>query len=387
MKGLLAWIIFGLAALTCLFWIGFGVRDDLREDDVFHDIIQERIALAESSGTEVHIGVAGDWKHQDAILQGIELAAEEINADGGILGRKVVLAVEDDLGTVNGALTTAQSLASRPEIAFVIGHTRLGLNAAVAQNYEFYGLLCMTPNTVDTHSTESRFSLLFENGMPPQQISGAILNLAKEKQWTRLGLLYAKSDNAMRQARRFESMSNKHEIQIPLSFSYQGRGSGIAKHMEHWKRELDLDAVVLTVDEADITPLVSACRVIGIECPFVVVGEPPATMKAAKSEELGTIYFLESVIKTPAQTDLAKRLRDRFGHALSVDVLLGYDSLHILNQAIVKADSFVPDHVAKALRDAPIGNSISGTLRFDRHGTAIKRPPSFHRYFRRHENR
>ena len=380
MKGLLAWIIFGIAALTCLFWIGFGVRDDLREDDVFRNIIQKRIDLAQSSNGEVHIGVAGDWKHQGSILQGIELAAEEINADGGILNRKIVLTVEDDQGTVNGALAVAQALSSRPEIAFVLGHTRLGLNAAVAQNYEFYGLLCMTPNTVDTHSTESRFSLLFENGMPPRQISGAILNLAKEKQWTRLGLIYAKSDNAMRQARRFESMANKQEIKIPLSFAYQGRGSGIAQHMEHWKRELDMDAIVLAVDAADIIPLISACRVLEITCPFIVVGEPPATLNPAKAERLGTMYFLDSVTKTPAYADFAKRFRDRFGHAPSAEVLMGYDSLYILNQAIVKADSFVPITVAEALKDAPIANSLSGTLRFDKYGTAIKRPPVFRRY-------
>ena len=338
MKGLLAWIIFGLAALTCLFWIGCGMRDDLREDDVFRNIIQERINLAQSSGDEVHIGVAGDWKHQNDILQGIELAAEEINADGGILGRKVVLTVEDDQGTVNGALTVAQSLASRPEITFVIGHTRLGLNAAVAQNYEFYGILCITPNTVDTHSTESHFSLLFENGMPPQQISGAILNIAKENKWTRLGLIYAKSDNAMSQARRFESMANKQEIKIPLSFAYQGRGSGIAQHMEHWKRELDLDAVVLTVDDADEIPLISACGVIGIECPFIVTGEPPATLKPTASEELGTMYFIEPVIYTTMTKEVNGRFQNLFGQTPPINALLGYDSLHILDQAIRKAD-------------------------------------------------
>ena len=59
---------------------------------------------------------------------------------------------------------------------------------------------------------------------------------------------------------------------------------------------------------------------------------------------------------------------------------MGHDSLYILNQAMVKSNSFVPIEVAEALKDAPIANSMSGTLRFDKYGTAIKRPPVFRRY-------
>jgi len=380
MKGTLAWIIFGLAALTCLLWIGFGVRDDLREDDVFHNIIQERIDIAESSEDTLHIGAAGDWDRHQEVLHGIQLAADEINATGGILGRTIVVDPQDDQGTVEGALTVAQSFASRPEIGIVVGHTGLSLTAAVAQNYEFYGLLCITPNTASNNSSKNRFSLIFENGISPQQTGGAILKLAKEKQWKRLGLIYAKSTNAMHQARRFESMANRHEINIPLSFAYEGRGSGVAEHMERWKRELDLDAMILTVDAADIIPLVSACRVIGINCPFVIVSEPPASLTAKKTEGLNTLYFIDPLIDAAAHDALAPKTQARFNHGPTIDLLLGYDSLIVLKQAIIKADSFVPARVAEALRNAPIDESMSGTLRFDKHGSAIKRPPHFTEY-------
>ena len=376
MKGTLAWFIFGLAALTCLLWIGFGVRDDLREDDVFHDIIEKRMDIAESPGEVVHIGVAGDWKHHGDILQGITLAAEELNDKGGILGRTVSLVPEDDHGTVDGALEVAQSFASRPEIAFVIGHTRLRLNADVAQNYEFYGIMCLSPNAANAHSSANTFSLLFENGMSPRQTGRAILELAQRNGWTRLGLLYAKSDHAMRQARQFESMANKHEIRVPLSFGYEGRGSGIAQHMERWKRELDLDAMVLAVDEADTIPLIAACRVIGIDCPFIVVREKPASLNTAASE-LGTLFFLKQPAPTQATTDLTERCQKTYGHGPKTDTLLGYDALSILAQAITKAGTFVPADVAQSLKGAQIDTSVSGTLRFDEHGTAIKGPMEF----------
>ena len=363
--------------MVCLLWIGFGVRDDLREDDVFQDLVQERVNLAKASRKEVHIGVVGDWDHHGAILQGVEVAAEAINAQGGILGRTIVLDTKDDQGTIEGALGVAQTFASSPEMPFVIGHTEEGLNAAVAQNYEFYGLLRISPNTSDGSASRNAFSLLFENGPPPQQTGEAILALAKEKGWTRLGLLYAKNDHAMRQARRFESMANKHGVQVPLSYGYKGYGTGISMEMGRWNRELDLEAMVLAVHETDIVDLVSGSRGFDIGCPFIVVGERPAALTPQKAEELGEMHFIEPTPKGAAYRNFSTRFQDRFHHLPSTDALLGYDALSLLAKGIIKAKSFVPATVAAVLKDSPVEGSLSGTIRFDAQGTAVKHPPRF----------
>ena len=374
MKGLLAWIIFGLTAAACLLWIGLGVRDDLREDDVLHDVIKERADLARKSGGEVYVGVAGDWKEHADILHGVELAAWEINGGGGILGRKVVLVPRDDHGTVEGALNVAQELASRPEIPFVIGHTQLPLNASVAQNYEFYGVLVMSPNTSGLGTTTNAFPLIFEDGMPPDQTSGAILALAREMGWKRVGLIYAKSDYATRQAREFESMANRYDIQVVLSFGYEGRGSGVSLHMERWKRELDLDAMVLAVHERNVFPLINACRVVGLDCPFVVAGERGAGI--GEGVELGDLYFLEPVRNGQGYDRFAARFRERFGHAPTSDGVLGYDALRLYAAAVREAGTFVPSDVAAAL-EGDVADALSGTVRFDEHGSAVKRPPRY----------
>lgn len=374
MKGVFAWIVFGLSAVACLVWIGFGVHDDLREDSVFHDIIAERLAMAESPGDTVHIGIAGDWKNHTAILQGARLAVDAVNADGGLLGKKIILDAQDDHGTVAGALAVAHDFAANPEIGFVIGHTSLKLNNSVAQNYEFYGLMRLSPNISGSGSAD--FSLLFENGMPPDQTSGAILALAKEHGWNRIGLIYAKSDHAQRQARRFESMANKHDTQVPLAYGYEGKGSGISQHMERWKRELDLDAIVLTVRDSDVSGIIGASRALGIDCPFVVIGERPA-MSPQASAVLGTVYWLSPVRLEDAHADLGHEYETRFKAPMGIDGLLGYDAVLILANAITRAGTFVPAKVAEFLKDAQVDTSLSGTLRFDSRGAAIKRPPNF----------
>ena len=373
MKGTLAWIIFSLTVAVCLLWVGFGVRDDLREDTVFHDIVSERLDYAEDPDEEVHIGVAGDFAvHQD-ILLGARLAASIINADGGILGRKIVLDERDDQGTVDESLAVAQEFASNPQIGFVIGHTHFGLSNGVAQNYEFYGVLRISPNT--SGNTQSGFKLLFENGIDPKQTGKAVLDVAVQNNWRKLGLIYTKSKRAMQHARRFESMANKEGIKIPLAFAFKGRGSGISRHMVRWKRELDLDAIVLAIDQTNVAGIISACRAIGIECPFILLGEYAKLPK--RDNGLGTVYVMEPLRNDPAYAELAKDYEAMNKEPMTTDALLGFDALNILKQAIVKADSFVPSKVAETLKDTSVDNSMSGTTNFDDSGSAVRQPPHF----------
>lgn len=374
MKECLAWIIFTFATAVCLLWIGFGVRDDLREDDVFHDIIEDRLDHADDPGDEVHIGVAGNFATHEDILLGVKLAAEELNTKDGILGRRIILDVRDDHGTVDDSLAVAQEFSSTPEIGFVIGHTNFGLSESVAQNYEFYGVLRISPNTHG--NTRTGFSMLFENGLQPSLTGEAILEIAAENNWRRLGLIYTKNKGAMQQARQFESMANKQNIKVPLAFAFQGRGSGISLHMEKWKRELDLDAIVLAIDQANVTGIISACRAVGIDCPFILVAER-ASLPQKKSNTLGTIYVMDPPRTDAAFTGLSARFQSTHGIPLTMDALLGYDTLQILAQAISEADSFVPSEVAETLKDIQVKDSMTGTESFDAKGTAVRQPPHF----------
>jgi branched-chain amino acid transport system substrate-binding protein len=56
--------------------------------------------------------------------QGAELAVEQINAAGGINGRKISVVYEDDQGTNPGAVSALQKLLEDPEIVYVVGPSR-----------------------------------------------------------------------------------------------------------------------------------------------------------------------------------------------------------------------------------------------------------------------
>ncbi|WP_419786989.1 ABC transporter substrate-binding protein [Pseudodesulfovibrio sp.] len=376
MKGLTAWIVFGFAAFVCLFWVSVGVRDDLREDDVFNRVLEERLDMASGSAKELYIGVAGDWATHPEILKGAQLAATWVNEKGGVLGRKVVLVPRDDRGSEKGALEAAQSFASDPRIPFVVGHTSVPTLAEVAQNYAFYGVLALSPNTPGMAYTDNTFPLIFGNALDSAMVSRSALDMVRSKGWKRVGLVYAEGFRGARLAREFESQAEWRGLRVVLSYGY-GKKGDVAKHMDQWRRELGLDAMVLAVGRNKVLPLVSACRAVGLDCPFVIIGDFPHIAEA-KRKFYGTLYYGKE--ERPAGYKVfVDRYRAEFNQAPGVDALFGCDAVRLLAGAAGRAGTCEPEKVAAALHE-PAPESLTGTVRFNAHGGAVKPPPQFVRF-------
>ena len=66
-------------------------------------------------------------------VMGAQLAVEQINARGGILGRQVELLVEDSANDVGTGVQKARKLIERDQVVFLIGDVNSGIAQAIAQ--------------------------------------------------------------------------------------------------------------------------------------------------------------------------------------------------------------------------------------------------------------
>ncbi|HEX6267339.1 MAG TPA: ABC transporter substrate-binding protein [Burkholderiales bacterium] len=87
-------------------------------------------------GKTVKIGELNSYKVFPAFLEpyrkGMELAVEEINGAGGVLGRKLELVVRDDGGTPGDAVRVAEELISRERVDVLMGTFASNVGLAVA---------------------------------------------------------------------------------------------------------------------------------------------------------------------------------------------------------------------------------------------------------------
>ena len=84
----------------------------------------------------IKIGEVNSWKAQPAFLEpykkGMELAVEEVNAKGGVLGKKLELVFRDDNANPGDAVRVAEELVSREKIDILTGTFLSNTGLAVA---------------------------------------------------------------------------------------------------------------------------------------------------------------------------------------------------------------------------------------------------------------
>lgn len=84
----------------------------------------------------IKIGELNSYKNFAAFLEpykkGWELAVEEVNAAGGVLGRKIEIVSRDDNGVPGDAVRVAEELLSREKVAFLVGTFPSNVGLAVA---------------------------------------------------------------------------------------------------------------------------------------------------------------------------------------------------------------------------------------------------------------
>src|SRR5580698_5552376 len=89
-----------------------------------------------SAQQTIKIGELNSYKSQPAFLdpykKGMELAVDQVNAAGGVLGRKIEIVSRDDNGNTGDAVRVAEELLSREKVAFLIGTFPSNVGLAVA---------------------------------------------------------------------------------------------------------------------------------------------------------------------------------------------------------------------------------------------------------------
>src|SRR5438309_1832670 len=83
------------------------------------------LAAGIASGQPIKLGELNSYKTFPAFLEpyrkGMELAVEEINASGGLLGRPLELVVRDDTGNPGDAVRVAEELITREKVDLLMG--------------------------------------------------------------------------------------------------------------------------------------------------------------------------------------------------------------------------------------------------------------------------
>ena len=90
----------------------------------------------------IKLGELNSYKVFPAFLEpykkGMELALDEVNAAGGVLGRKLEIVSRDDNGTPGDAVRVAEELMSREKVVMLMGTYASNVGLAVAESGGYF---------------------------------------------------------------------------------------------------------------------------------------------------------------------------------------------------------------------------------------------------------
>jgi branched-chain amino acid transport system substrate-binding protein len=329
------------------------------------------------------IGAAWPWeaRHEVRYWEGLQLALEEINAQGGVLGRSVRILRDDDHEDIDRGRLIAQRFADDAEITAVIGHLQSYVTIPAAAIYDLSGMVLIAATATSPELTSRGYRSVFRTIFSDEEVGRNMADVALARGHTKVGIYYARDAYGRGLANAFEEQIVMRGGRVQDRRAYDPSASlnprPAEQAAEMWS-QLELDAVFVGGQGEQAGMLAAELRRSGLALPLLgsdAVATPEFLRLAGDAAE-------GAVIATPFHADVPEpdvqrfvtSFRDRFGFAPDVGAALGYDALQILVQAMRVAGSSVPAQVAVGLRSLDHWPAVTGGVTFDEAGNRVAMP-------------
>ncbi|UVA81245.1 ABC transporter substrate-binding protein [Pandoraea commovens] len=318
--------------------------------------------VAAAHAADLKIGVAealsgGAAQYGAAIKNGFQLAADEINAAGGINGNKLVLQIEDEQGKKEEAINVFKKLIFQDKVLMVFGPT-LSNSAQAADPIAQAGKTVAfgTSNTADGITSIGDF--IFRNSVTEADVLPETIKVAaKHTGIKKVAVLYG-NDDVFTKSGYDNFKKALEDLKIPVTTT-----ETFAKGDVDFKAQLtkikasNPDAIVLSALIAEGAPIMVQARQLGINVPFIG-GNGMNSVKIfdlAKGSSdglwVGSPWSIEN--GTPANTKFIASYKAKYNVAPDQFAAQSYDAMYIAAGAIknVKISGNL-EADRKALRDA-----------------------------------
>lgn len=347
------------------------------------DPASQRAKRAAGTGAIV-IGAAWPWEMRGGDIlygKGMDLAVEEINQAGGVLGRPLQLLRLDDHASVDQGRLVAQELGRNPDVVAVIGHLHSYVTVAAAPIYDLSGLLLVAPTSTTPELTTLGYGRVFRTVFNDAEAGRQMAQFAVDRGYRRMVIYYARDEYGRALANAFEEHAASTGAQVVNRESYDPNLDAnpvAAEQTVNTWASYDFDAVFIAGQDEQSALLVSELRKRGITVP--VLG----------SDALATPVFLEkggvavegAVLAASFHPDAPdpevrafnRAFQARYGRLPDSGAALAYDAVRVLAAGIRQARTTDPEAVAAALHALPGFTGVTGVFRFDRQGNLVGIP-------------
>ncbi len=339
---------------------------------------QQQVRGAGSFGDPIVVGVAWPFSSRsDQFRKGVTMAADDLNDQGGVLGRPLKLVFSDDGGNAGMGKLVAQQFAEHTEMVAVLGHYDTHIAERASLTYQYSGLLMMTPAATQPNLTQQGLSRIFRTIPNDTQIGGQLAEMAKRHGYQRIVIVLEQSKYGRNLANAIEFRCEDLGITTVDRLSYD---SGVEDYRLILSRLqlLKCDAIFFAGLGKDASAIIAAARAQGFQQPVLGGnGLDTPDLFAAGAEAVEGTYLL-SVFDSQNPNPYVQNFNRRFSaiHQSLPDAWAaqGYDIVQLLAHGIRSAQSTDPDAIARGLHGLEEWYGVTGRHDFDEKGEVQHKP-------------
>lgn len=319
-------------------------------------LAQEPIRLGEINSYKVFAAFLDPYK------KGMELAVDEINAAGGVLGRKIEVVSRDDNGNPADAVRAAEELLSREKVAFLIGTFPSNVGLAVADFAKqkktlFIAGEPLTDKIVWDQGNAYTFRLRPSTYMQTAMLIPEAAKLRK-KRWA---IVYPNYEYGQSATAAFKKLLKAKQPDVEfVADQATPLGKIDAGAVAQALADAKPDAIFSSLFGADLAKFVRAGSERGLfknVAVFDLLGGEPEYLDPLKDEAPVGWYvtgYPWQDLKTPEHTRFFNAYKAKFHDYPRLGSIVGYSTVMSAAAAIKKAGSLDQDKLVAAMADLPV---------------------------------
>jgi branched-chain amino acid transport system substrate-binding protein len=336
-----------------------------------------------ADATEVLVGEYGSMTGGEATFgisthQGIELAFSEINAAGGVKGKKLKLISLDDQGKPEEAATAVTKLITQNKVSAVLGEVASSRSLAAAPIAQQYKIPMVTPSSTNPKVTEVGDFIFRVCFIDPFQ--GTVM--AK----------FAHDHLKVKNVAIMKDVKSDYSVGLANYFkeTFTKMGGVIVSEQTYVSNDIDFKAQLTSIKSAKVKPdaifipgyytevglIARQARQLGLKVPLMG-GDG---WDSSKLYEIGKDAIKGGYFSNHYTTDTAdpkaREFIGRFKKAYNVEPdglsAMGYDAAKVLADAMGRAKSLSPGDVREALATTKDYPGVTGKITINDQRNATK---------------
>lgn len=333
------------------------------------------------AANEIRIGEYGSLTGSTATFgqsthQGIQIAIDEVNAAGGVKGRKIRLITEDDQSKPEEAANAVTKLISQNNVIALLGEVASSRTLAAAPIAQQNGVPMVTPSSTNPRVTQIGdyiFRVCFLDSFQGLATANFV---TQELKLTRGAILRdVKNDYSVGLAQFFAESFRKNGGRIVADQSYAEGDSDFRSQLTAI-RGAKPDFIYIPGYYTEVGQIAIQARDLGIKVPLVGGDgwESPKLLeiggKALEGAYYSNHYYAED--PSPAVQTFVKIHKERFGAEPDSLGALGYDAAKILTAAMERTANLDQREIRDQIAATKDYQGVTGRITISPDRDAVK---------------